>query len=334
VDESKRNLANEELSDTSLSKDFLNTVFPSVISFPEDAPNYEQTLNSQNNYNLTVNLNGDGQKPSKQEVNNVVNNIVKNEIINTPEDLKKNLQDNSKQKDGSSKSETVVIKDTKPTDQSTQQIVDTEIQTVDESNPELGLDSEQVSDTIGIEITPPFEPFFVPPPLTFDLDTFGETEPSAYTSSNKIDKGTSSITYQTVKNIIERSILPVSSGGIGKSILSDEYNSQISYVENLVNIQQPENETFNKVAEQSKAQELQKISREEDNQNNLKDIKTNIAAQNKPEQMKEMRGASSVPPVQMRELVDSNFKIYSGENTIGLFSREKNSPPGWRTVTS
>ena len=30
MDENKRNLANQELSDTSLSKDFLNTVFPEL----------------------------------------------------------------------------------------------------------------------------------------------------------------------------------------------------------------------------------------------------------------------------------------------------------------
>lgn len=335
MDENKRDLANKELSDTSLKSSFLDTVFPASVSLPEDAPYYEQNVNSQNNYNVTINLNGEGQKPSKQEVNNVVNKIVNNEIINSPEELKKNSQEDFNPTNGSSENVVVVSESKSDTAAPVLPYTDLSPEAIPENPTAPTPQSQTSSDTIGVEISPPHEPFYVTPPLTFDLDYFGEVDPAEYSKGNIIEKNNSSLlSYETVRNIIERSIQPVSSGALGKSILSDEYNAQIQYVENLVNIQEPENQVYNDVANQSLNQEFERHSREQDNRNNLKDISNSMATQSKSTNMKEMSGGSMVQPVQMSPLAESNFKLYSGETTLGLFAKEKNSPPSWRTVTS
>lgn len=331
--ESKRDIANKELSDTSINSNFLDTIFPPAVSLPEDAPSYEQNLNSENNYNVTVNLNGNENKPSKKEVSNVVNNIINNQVINSPEELKKNLPEDSSQKDGSS--ETVIISNESSLipDESTPTTIEVENTKSNNSTQNSNLIGEQISDNIGIQISPPHEPFYVEPPLTFDLDYFGEMEPSEYARTSFIEKNNFSLLpYQVVNNIIQRSIQPVSSGGISKNALSDAYINQISYIERNIELEPSENETFNKVSDQSKVQEIEKNAREQDNQNSLKEIKSSISPQ--AQDVRSMNGVSSIAGAPLAELSESKFKIYSGDNSMNLFTREKNSPPNWRTVTS
>lgn len=331
--ESKRDIANKELSDTSINSNFLDTIFPPAVSLPEDAPSYEQNLNSENNYNVTVNLNGNDNKPTKKEVSNVVNNIINNQVINSPDELKKNLPEDSNQKDGSN--ETIIISNESSSipDGYSSSIPESENNKSDTSTQNYNPKSEQTSDNIGVEISPPHEPFYVEPPLTFDLDYFGEMEPSEYARTSFVEKNNFSLLpYQVVNNIIQRSIQSVSSGGISKNALSDAYINQVSYIERNIELEPSENETFNRVSDQSKMQETEKITREQDNQSNLKDIKTSVSTQ--AQDNKSMNGGSSITGAPLAELSESKFRLYSGDNTINLFTKEKNSPPNWRTVTS
>lgn len=331
--ESKRDIANKELSDTSINSNFLDTIFPPAVSLPEDAPSYEQNLNSENNYNVTVNLNGNDNKPTKKEVSNVVNNIINNQVINSPDELKKNLPEDSNQKDGSN--ETIIISNESSSipDGYSSSIPESENNKSDTSTQNYNPKSEQTSDNIGVEISPPHEPFYVEPPLTFDLDYFGEMEPSEYARTSFVEKNNFSLLpYQVVNNIIQRSIQSVSSGGISKNALSDAYINQVSYIERNIELEPSENETFNRVSDQSKMQETEKITREQDNQSNLKDIKTSVSTQTQDN--KSMNGGSSITGAPLAELSESKFRLYSGDNTINLFTKEKNSPPNWRTVTS
>jgi hypothetical protein len=337
VPESKRDLANKELKETEsiiLSQEVQDETSSLSQSSNEDNLTYSS---GDNNYNVNINL-STNKNVSQQEVKNLVNNVVNNEQVTSSEDLKKNSQENLSQGDGyESDPNFVGPPSSLMGDSNTEenQIL------IDESDPNFvgppsSLMEDPEADQIHPQIDYPYEPFHVSSPMTFTPETFSSLPVSAYSITQKKELPSSiEMSYQEVNRIVERSLEPISSGGAVISPYFDELPKTILGVESYnLEIESPTNTEVDMASKESKISAANEAIRDETVATGINEIAKSTSKTATQTELSTITPQNTQSGVQFQSSQGTEIRLYPGDNSLGLFGKEKNSSPNWRTVSS
>lgn len=308
--ESKRDLANKELKETEsiiLSQEVQDETSSLSQSSNEDNLTYSS---GDNNYNVNINL-STNKNVSQQEVKNLVNNVVNNEQVTSSEDLKKNSQENLSQGDGYESDPNFV-------------------------GPPSSLMEDPEADQIHPQIDYPYEPFHVSSPMTFTPETFSSLPVSAYSITQKKELPSSiEMSYQEVNRIVERSLEPISSGGAVISPYFDELPKTILGVESYnLEIESPTNTEVDMASKESKISAANEAIRDETVATGINEIAKSTSKTATQTELSTITPQNTQSGVQFQSSQGTEIRLYPGDNSLGLFGKEKNSSPNWRTVSS
>ena len=308
--ESKRDLANKELKESdfvTLSQEIQQETPLMLQPLTDEIPNYSGV---DNNYNVNINL-STNKNVSQEEVKQLVNNVVNNQQIISPEDLKKNSQENLNQGDGYESDPNFV-------------------------GPPSNLMEDPEADQIHPQIDYPYEPFHVSSPMTFTPEAFSTLPVSVYSVTQKKELPPSvEMSYQEVNRIVERSLEPVSSGGAVISPYFDELPKTIMGVESYnLEIESPTNTEADKASEESKVSAANEAIRDETVATGIDEIAKSTSKTATQTELSTIASQNMQSGVQFQKTEGSEIRLFPGDSSLSSFAREKNSSPSWRTVSS
>ena len=335
--ESKRDLANKELKESdfvTLSQEIQQETPLMLQPLTDEIPNYSGV---DNNYNVNINL-STNKNVSQEEVKQLVNNVVNNQQIISPEDLKKNSQENLNQGDGYESDPNFVGPPSNLMEDP--QIEESEI-IIDESDPNFvgppsNLMEDPEADQIHPQIDYPYEPFHVSSPMTFTPEAFSTLPVSVYSVTQKKELPPSvEMSYQEVNRIVERSLEPVSSGGAVISPYFDELPKTIMGVESYnLEIESPTNTEADKASEESKVSAANEAIRDETVATGIDEIAKSTSKTATQTELSTIASQNMQSGVQFQKTEGSEIRLFPGDSSLSSFAREKNSSPSWRTVSS